>query len=437
MARLNVKVAPVYTHEGGVAQAVSPLLELRRSVLTCLLWEDTFYENGSDLAKRIAGLVGRCKPEEVAALAIEARDKMQLRHVPLFLVRELARHNGNGTLVAATLAHVIQRPDELGEYVAMCLPKKEISAGSKRGLAAAFRKFDEYRLAKYNRDGKVKLRDVLFLCHAKPRDEEQAALWKRLIDGTLQTPDTWEVELSAGKDKKETFERLMREGKLGGLAVLRNLRNMQQAKVDDALIRERLSHGIKRALPFRFVTAARYAPQLEDALEGAMLAGIADLDALPGTTGLLVDVSGSMDAQLSTKGETTRMDAACGLAILLREKAHGFGCATFSNGLAVVPPRRGFALRDAIQKSQTHGGTYLAQALTAIKAAGQAFDRFIVITDEQSHDGSISAWLKNAYVVNVGTYKHGVSYGNGWQHIDGWSERIVDWIAANEREAES
>ena len=67
---------------------------------------------------------------------------------------------------------------------------------------------------------------MLFLVHAKPKDDSQAALWKRLVDGELATPDTSEVELSAGKDKKETFERLLLEGKLGGLAVLRNLRNM-------------------------------------------------------------------------------------------------------------------------------------------------------------------------------------------------------------------
>ena len=32
-------------------------------------------------------------------------------------------------------------------------------------------------------------------------------------------------------------------------------------------------------------------------------------------------------------------------------------------------------------------------------------------------------------------HKHGISYKNGWTHIDGWSERIVDYIAAVEAEA--
>jgi len=115
--------------------------------------------------------------------------------------------------------------------------------------------------------------------------------------------------LSAGKDKRENFERLLREGKLGGMAVLRNLRLMLASGVDPKLIRERLDKGVARALPFRFVTAARHAPKLEDALEKAMLKGIAAFEQLAGSTGLVVDVSGSMNYKLSKKGETTRMDA--------------------------------------------------------------------------------------------------------------------------------
>jgi len=427
MAKMNVwkRLFPVRTHEGAVAQKVDAKRELRRSVLTCLLWEDTFYEKGSDIAKRIAELVAKSKPEDVAALACEARDKMQLRHAPLFLVRELARRKGAGPLVAESLETVIQRADELSEFVALYWKDKKqpLSAGAKRGLARAFTKFDAYQLAKYDRDAVVKLRDVLFLCHAKPKDAEQAAVWKKLVENTLEPPDTWEVALSAGKDKRENFERLLREGKLGGMAVLRNLGLMSAAGVDPKLIRERLDKGVARALPFRFVTAARYAPKLEDAIEKAMLKGIAGLEKLAGTTGLVVDVSGSMNYKLSKKGETTRMDAAAGLAILLREKAEEFSAATFSDSCVELPPRRGFALRDAIVGSQAHSGTYLKRALSLLaeKDEWRKLDRLIVVTDEQSHDGILPAWTEPAYVVNVAPYKHGVSYGNGWTHIDGWS----------------
>ena len=429
------------THEGAVAQRVDAKRELRRMVLTCLLWEDAFYEKGSEIASRIAALAGTNKPEDVAALACEARDAMQLRHAPLFLVRELARRKGAGSLVAESLERVIQRADELGEFVALYWKEKKqpLSAGAKRGLARAFMKFDAYQLAKYDSDrvGVVKLRDVLFLCHAKPKDAEQAAVWKKLVDNTLESPDTWEVALSAGKDKRENFERLLREGKLGGMAVLRNLRLMLAAGVEPLLIRERLEKGVARALPFRFVTAARHAPKVEDAIERAMLKGIAGLGGLAGSTGLVVDVSGSMDGKLSKKGETTRMDAAAGVAILLREKTEDFCIATFSDACVELPPRRGFALRDAIVGSQAHSGTYLKRALENLreKREWRGLSRIIVITDEQSHDGILDAWTPRAYVVNVAPYKYGISYGRGWMHVDGWSERIVDYIAAVEEEA--
>jgi 60 kDa SS-A/Ro ribonucleoprotein len=441
MAKVNVwkRMFPVRTHEGAVAQRVDAKRELRRSVLTCLLWEDAFYERGSEIAKRIAGLAAESKPEDVAALACEARDAMQLRHAPLFLVRELARRKGSGSLVAESLERVIQRADELGEFVALYWKEKKqpLSAGAKRGLARAFTKFDAYQLAKYDRQAVVKLRDVLFLCHAKPKDAEQATVWKKLVENTLEPPDTWEVALSAGKDKRENFERLLREGKLGGMAVLRNLRLMLAAGVEPSLIRERLEKGVGRALPFRFVTAARHAPKVENAIEQAMLKGIVGLGGLAGSTGLVVDVSGSMDGKLSKKGETTRMDAAAGLAILLREKAAELCIATFSDACVELPARRGFALRDAIAGSQAHSGTYLKSALEKLheKREWRELSRIIVITDEQSHDGILDAWTPKAYVVNVAPYKYGISYGRGWTHVDGWSERIVDYIAAVEEEA--
>jgi len=101
-----------------------------------------------------------------------------------------------------------------------------------------------------------------------------------------------------------------------------------------------------------------------------------------------------------------------------------------------LPARRGFALRDAIVQSQAHSGTYLKRALTQLSESAdwRKLDRLMVITDEQSHEGILPAWTAKAYVVNVAPYKHGVSYGNGWTHIDGWSERVVDYIAAIEKE---
>ena len=139
--------------------------------------------------------------------------------------------------------------DELSEFVAIYWAggRQPLSAQVKKGLATAFAKFDEYALAKYDRAGAIRLRDVLFLCHARPASEAQAALWKRLVDNELATPDTWEVALSAagrGESsegtrevaKREVWECLLADRKLGALALLRNLRNLHQAGVSEELV---------------------------------------------------------------------------------------------------------------------------------------------------------------------------------------------------------
>jgi len=107
------------THEGALAVAVSPELAPRRSVLACMLWEDEFYEEGVAIAGRIRELVPKVDAAKVDALAVEARTAMKLRHAPLLLVREMARHATHRALVAETMTRVIQRADELAEFVAI------------------------------------------------------------------------------------------------------------------------------------------------------------------------------------------------------------------------------------------------------------------------------------------------------------------------------
>jgi len=428
---LNLNFAP-RTHEGAPARNVSVELQLRRSVLACLLWESQFYEDGVEIAGRIAELVPKVAADKVAALAVEAREQMKLRHAPLLLVREMARHTTHRALVSETLPRIIQRADELAEFVAIYWKdgRVPLSGQVKKGLAAAFPKFDEYQLAKYDRGGPIKLRDVLFLCHAKPRDEAQAEVWKKLVSGSLTAPDTWEVALSSGADKREAWERLLRERKLGTLALLRNLRNMREAGVEEPLVLSALRDmSTGRVLPFRFLAAARYAPQWEETLEQAMLKSVAAAEKLSGKTIVLVDVSGSMTAPLSRRSEMQRTDAAYGLAVLLREIAEKVAVFSFSDNLVQVAARRGFALRDAIDASQRHNGTYLGKAVEELDRK-EKYDRLVVITDEQAHD-RVPAPSGKGYVINVASSKNGVGYGK-WTHIDGWSELVIEYIRALE-----
>jgi hypothetical protein len=437
MVKLN-KIVRAFTFEGARAKRFTPEMELKRALMNCLLWESQFYEDGVAIADRIKTLVPLVEPAKVAALAIEAREQMKLRHAPLLVVREMARHEKHRVLVADTLACVIQRPDEMTELLAIYWAdalgpmqqrkRQPVSAQIKKGLARALTKFDAYQLAKYDRDDAVRIRDVLFLVHAKPKDADQEKVWKQLVDGTLVSPDTWEVSLSSGKDKAETFERLIAEKKLGGLALLRNLRLMQKAGVAKKTIADAIdAMRVDRVLPYRFIAAARYAPDLEPQLESAMLKSIKGYVRLPGRTRLLIDVSGSMDYALSAQSEMTRLEAACGLAILAREICDDVEIFTFSNRVVKVPPRHGFALRDAIVSSQPHGGTLLG---AAVKEADRKGDRLIVFTDEQSQD-SVPAPKARGYMVNVASYQHGVRHDD-WQRVDGFSEAVIAWIAASE-----
>jgi hypothetical protein len=457
MARLNVaKRDPIYTAEGAIAKHISPKLQLRRSVMACLLWENSFYESGVSIADRIASLVQQVDDTSVKLLAYEARDKMKLRHVPLLLVRELARRKGSN--VANTLAHVIQRPDEITEFLAIYWKdgKCPLSAQVKKGLAKAFNKFNEYQLAKYDREGAIRLKDALFLSHAKPEDKAQEDLWKRLIDSKLAVPDTWEVGLSTGGDKREVFTRLLKERKLGSFALIRNLRNMQRANVDRNLIRAALANmKVDRILPFRFISAAEHAPDFEPQLESALYRCAESAPKLPGKTVLIVDVSGSMyGGELSKRSTMNRAKVACSLAMLVRELCEdpyiyataGSDCDRIHQ-TQKVPARRGFALSDAIYNLSNPlggGGIFLKQVMDYVgKHEDRTADRVIVITDEQDCDIDSmksplksDAWGKKNYLINISVEKNGIGYDK-WTHIDGWSEAVLSYITEVERDVEN
>lgn len=442
MAKTNVASRYIEkTHEGAPAARITPTQSLRRLVLSCMLFEDQFYIDGQSAADMVQAAADKVPLQELADLAMEARSKFNLRHVPLWLLVKLIERGRGSALVSETITATIQRADEMGELLALYWKngKRPLAKQLQKGLAAAFRKFDAYALAKYNRDGAVKMRDVLFLSHAKPRDVEQAALWKSLIDKTLASPDTWEVALSAGADKGATFTRLLAEGELGYLALLRNLRNMSQAGVNPELVRDAIlaRKGARRVFPFRYVAAARAAPQYEPFLDQALSEAIAGMDVLDGKTIVLVDVSGSMDMAMSGKSDLRRIDAAATLASVIPGDLRVF---TFSNSLVEVPPRRGMAGVDAVIRSQPHGGTELAGAVAQINKLPH--DRLIVITDEQAgggfgfynHGRVPDPVAQRAYMINVAAYQNGVGYGR-WTHIDGFSEAVLNFIGEYERSA--
>jgi hypothetical protein len=437
MAKTNTarKAPPIYTHEGGRAARITPEQALRRSVMSCLLWEDEFYEDGMQIAQRIAELAAACKPEVVAALAIEARRVYGLRHAPLLLLLDLIRRGGTG--VAEAIDGTIRRADEMAELLNLywlANPNKGLSKQLKKGLAKAFGRFDEYQLAKYDREGAVRLRDVLFQSHAKPTTPEQEALFSRVATRSLLTPDTWEVALSGGADKAETFTRLIKEDKLGYMALLRNLRNMAEAGVSTALVEGAIlaRRGAELVFPYRFLSASKAAPMFDRALDQALLAKIDTLPAFDGLTVVAIDTSGSMEGKMSNKSEVLRVEAAASLGAMVNGNVRMIIFGDWAKGIAA---RRGLAGVDTVRAEigSVGHGTNMAAAVDL--ANTMKADRLILISDEQSYSTLPAFNGKHAYVINVASTQYGVAYEGKWTKLSGFSEATLRYIGEIEKSA--
>lgn len=422
---------------------------LRRSVMACLLWEDNFYEDGVSNTENIKNLIPQVDPQRVFDIAVEARIKQKLRHVPLFIAREMARIDTHKGLVGRLLPLIIRRADELTEFVALYWKdgKQPLSKQVKVGLARAFHNFDEYQFAKYNRKEQIKLRDVMFLVRPNPGQKQD--LFKRIADDNLDPPDTWEVALSTGKDKKETWTRLINESKLGALAFMRNLRNMEQAGVERSVIQKGFETINPRwLLPLNYFAAAKYAPNWEREIEALMLRDFAQRPKLSGYTILVVDVSGSMGGRISSKSEFTRLDTATVLALIASETCEHISIyATAGDDwkrihqTEKIKPRRGFALCEEIKQAQLRlggGGIFTRQCLEYIRQREtETPDRIIVFTDSQDCDlpnrRIPKPFGKKNYIIDIASHLRGINYEGIWTaEISGWSEHFLDYIFAYE-----
>jgi len=444
---LNKPTEKIHTEGGVRAVKINAVQQLRRSVMSCLLWESEFYEDGQSIADRISEFAKQVDTPKLIEIAVEARQVHGLRHVPLLLLCEISSRKV-GRVAEEAIFDTIARPDEMGELIAVYWRdgKKPLPAAMKRGLARTFHKFNAYSLAKHDKNrAALSLRDVMRLTHPKA-GEGNSELFNQIATDTLPTPDTWETQLSAGADKKETFTRLLTEGKLGYMALLRNLRNMLQAGVEADLVNDAIiaRKGSRFVLPFRYVAAARAAPVFEPAIDRALQSCVEEMAPLPGTTIVLVDVSGSMTHTLSGKSDLRRMDAAAALAVILPVDPIKKQVFSFSTRTVRVPSRGGMGGIDAILNSQQHSSTNLVEAIA--QANNIPHDRLVVITDEQATAGlnGLRRWggssmstptpvAKHAYMLNVASARNGVGYpSTGWTHIDGFSESVVRFMHEHE-----
>jgi len=472
MSKLNPLIKPLPVADpnvrlaGGTGAKAAVQKEealLRRAVMACLLWEDLAYESGMDNADNIARLIPLVEPSKVFNIALEARTIQKLRHVPLFIASEMLKYPKHKLLVGDLLPLIITRADQITDMLAIYWKNGRCKLASqlKKGLAASFFNFDEYQFAKYDRDAAIKLRDVMFLVRPNPyvipdhsgvrlsTFEFKAQLFKKIADRTLDTPDTWEVALSTGKDKKETWERLIKEDKLGSLAFLRNLRNMKAVDVNSSVIRKGLKNSKSQMLlPLNFLQAAQYAPEYKTDINDMMLRVYKDLPKIPGKSIFVVDLSGSMSSHISMKSNFSRYHVAAALAMLAVEQCEeielwvtaGNDYRKIHQTKQIKHPSRGFDLIDQILKEVNGlggGGIFTRQCLEYIeKNTNSVPDRIMIFSDSQDCDTANKTpkpFGKNNYICDVSSHEHGINYKGVFSaEVSGWSENFLTFIAAFE-----
>lgn len=461
MSKLNPNTKPKPKMEievrlaGGAGQRAavqSDIALLRRVVLANLLWEDGAYVDGESVAFAIKKLIPRCKPEDVAALAEEARLVQKLRHTPLFLASEMCKYDGTKPYVAEILPRIITRADMLTDFLAIYWKEKKtaIAKCAKVGLAKAFHNFNEYKFAKYDRDGAIKLRDVMFLTHPKPRNEQEEKLFAKVASRTLDVPETWEVMLSRGEDKKATWTYLIENGKIGGLAMLRNIRNMREAGVDKKVIEKGLVElKSSMLLPMNFLQAADNNPEFKRQIEDAMIESYKNLPKLKGRTLFIVDVSGSMNMPYASKSKYSRLYAAAAMAMLAANQCEDFElvCTAGDDSRRIHStthikyPSKGFDMIQQVIDSRRivgGGGIFTRQCLEwCRKNIDGEFDRIIVFSDSQDCDIYNTTPPKPYgtynYIVDVSSEKRGINYRGLWTaEVTGFSENFLTFIAGYE-----
>ena len=471
MSKINPTVKPVSKFDAtarlagghGMAAAVqSNIALLRRAVLANLLWEDIAYMDGVSVANEIKRLIPLCKAEDVYNLAREARILQKLRHTPLFIAVEMCKYPATRQYVDKLLPEIITRADMLTDFVAIYWKENGNGASicnkAKKGLADAFHNFNEYKLAKYDRDAEIKLRDVMFMVRPKPVNQLEAVLYKKIADRTLETPETWEVLLSqahTSAEKAAVWEKLINEGKIGGKAMLMNLRNMQSAGVPRSTIVKGLTE-LKGAmlLPLDFLKAMRESNGLDRELEDAMLKTYENLPKLPGKTLFIVDVSGSMGSITSSGSTFSRLDQAAAMAMLAANQCEDFElvCTAGDDWSCtekqeyVAYPSKGFQMFkdiDAMYRKLGGGGIFTYQCIEKLRnKLGDKihnYARIIVFSDSQDIDVSHGKNLKPRpfgkynYICDVSAHTRGINYKGVWTaEISGWSEHFLTYIAAFE-----
>lgn len=451
--------AATTNHEGGLAFALDAKTRLYTRVATSLVGEKKFYQEAQshDSAMRAdVREVAKTDPEFVLRLAGYVRQELHLRSVPVLLLVEAANIPACKPFVRKWTPIIVQRADEITEVVS-CWVSQHGNIGSrglaggahafpnslKKGLADAFRRFDEYQLAKYDRKGEVTLGNVLRIIHAMPEDAAQAALFRYLITDEIsdeylpklaakarlmrkqeldaealslagEAHITWEVLTSHFGSSVDVWSAAVPF--MGYMAKLRNLRNFVEKGVSLEPILSHLTNANairnSKQLPFRFFAAYREIDKLQGLATGEVLSALSqaltlstvNLPRLSGTSFIAADNSGSMDNPLS--GKSVRYaDVANLLCAISHTMCERSIPAAFATDVAPVNLDRTDSIMANMKKvgeADTKGwSTNAYRCLQWLRENNHHVDRIILLSDMQCYDDGS---FEDRYAAYAGTF---------------------------------
>lgn len=461
MAKFNtVNTNKTVNKSGHAAYKMKDKEKLITQVLTSFFNESKFYgDNSAEMQKTIKSVIAS-DPAFVAKLAVFARREFNMRSVSHILVAYLAHEVEGKPYVKKAIKAVTLRGDDVTEIMACYLSMfgKPIPNALRKGISDAMQGFDEYTLAKYKGNGKsVKMRDLLCLCRPTPKNEAQSDLYKRLLNDELEIPVTWETELSANGNNTETWEKLIDSGKVGYMALLRNLRNILKANpsnLEKVLSTIENPERVRKSkqLPFRYLSAYKELSDIGgsrvfDVLENAVEASIENLPKLDGTTVIAVDVSGSMGDPVSEKSKVRCYEIAMLLGLMANKICDNSIFYVFNNRIEKYAVSHRSGILETTLQSRCSGGTYMYLPFEKMLADNVNADRIIVISDNACNGGyrnsPVQSFADNyrritgndiwVHAIDLQGYGTQQFYGKKTNVIAGWSEKVFDFIKLAEQ----
>lgn len=390
---------------GGNAYKQESKLALASLVTTALMPPTgQYYRTGPDIEADAKRLISEVDPLFAAKAAVYARNADGLRSITHLVGAEVARTGSGRPWVKDFLSAVVRRPDDATEILAYYLSRygKPLPNGLKKGLGLALGKFDGYSLARYRGEDKdISLVDVVNLCHPKPTAKNGTAL-AQLVKGELRQSQTFESKLSAaGKDEEAKTavwaDLLSERGKLGYMALLKNLRNIAEqapelvGRACELLVDEK-SITTSLVLPFRFVTAYRMVgsnPHYAKALSQALDISLANVPSFPNAL-VVVDGSQSMGSPVAGNQEMTCKYVGSLLAATIYRKNLA-DVMVFGDSAG---PVRGLNPADSVlttaEKIQNTSYGWSTNFPAIFEAASKKYDTVIILSDMQ-------AWVADGY----------------------------------------